>query len=178
MSAKMCDVCGEAPAVVHMKEIENDQVKELDVCQRCARRRGYGESPSEESPIQDLAEKLVSMAQEVTGRKEAEGIRCSGCGLFYSEFSRTGRLGCPGCYEAFLAQLKPILRKTHGSISHTGRRPKENEELREDRRELRRLRGELDRAIRREEYESAATLRDRIQDLESSVRTRSHQEGT
>jgi len=178
MSSKMCDVCGEAPAVVHMTEIENNQVRELDVCQRCAKQRGYGERPAEESPIQDLAEKLMSMAQEVSGRKEVEGIRCNGCGLFYSEFSRTGRLGCPACYEAFMGQLKPILRKTHGSVSHTGRRPQDNQELQEGRRELRRLRGELDRAIRREEYESAATLRDRIQDLESSVRTRTGEEGT
>jgi protein arginine kinase activator len=87
-----------------------------------------------------------------------------------SDFAKTGRLGCPTCYEAFMGQLRPILRKTHGSTTHTGRRPGENHELREERRELRRLRGELARAIRQEEYEAAADLRDRIKALQTTAR--------
>lgn len=166
---KMCDRCGEAPAKVHLQEIENDVVKHVALCARCAEEQGYA-SPGSSSTLQDLAEKLVTLAQDVSGEPEARGIRCGSCGLLYSDFSKTGRMGCPACYEAFAGQLKTLLRKTHGSTRHVGRRPGETEELREERRELRRLRAELARAIRREEYESAAALRDRIHELQTSVR--------
>jgi len=170
MTDKLCDLCGEAPAVVHMKHVENQTARELDVCQRCAEKRGYSTVTPVGGPIQDLAEKLVHLAKDVTGQREAEGIRCAGCGLLISDFAKTGRLGCPTCYEAFIGQLKVILRKTHGSTSHAGRRPGENAELRAERRELRRLRGELARAVRQEDYEKAADLRDRINALKTAPR--------
>jgi len=176
VSENLCDACGEAPAVIHLKEIENKKVEHLHLCQRCAEKRGYSVAAADGGTIQDLAEKLVTMAKDVTGRKEAEGIRCPTCGLFYSEFSKTGRLGCPDCYEAFGGQLKPILRKVHGSVKHAGRRPGENPSLREDRRQLRQLRAELDRAVRREDYESAAQLRDRIGVIERTVQDRTTEE--
>lgn len=174
---KMCDSCGEAPAVVHFKEIEDKHVHDVGLCQRCAEKRGYSKGV-DASPIQDLAEKLVKMAKDVSGSRETDAIRCAGCGLLYSEFAKTGRLGCPTCYETFLGQLKPILRKTHGSVSHVGRRPDEDESLRAERRDLRRKRGELDRAIRREAYEDAAKLRDEIKALEEALRSRAASEDT
>jgi len=155
-----------------MKEIDEQQVKDVDLCQRCAEKRGYAKGAGV-SPIQDLAEKLVTMAKEVSGSRETDAIRCASCGLLYSDFARTGRLGCPDCYDAFLSQLKPLLRKTHGSVTHAGRRPDEDVSLREERRDLRRKRGELERAIRREAYEEAARLRDEIRELETALRTQS-----
>jgi protein arginine kinase activator len=154
-----------------MKQVENQAVQHLDLCQRCAEKRGFSKVAPIGGPIQDLAEKLVHLAKDVTGAREVEGIRCASCGLMISDFAKTGRLGCPTCYEAFMGQLRPILRKTHGSTTHTGRRPGENLELREERRELRRLRGELARAIRQEEYETAADLRDRIKALQTTAKT-------
>jgi protein arginine kinase activator len=176
MTEKMCDQCGESPAVVHMKEIENDKVTHLDLCRSCAEKRGYSVSSAEGSDLQNLAHKLVTMAQDVTGGRDAEGIRCASCGLFYTEFTQVGRLGCPDCYEAFAAQLEPLLRKAHGSATHRGRQPQETQSVREERREIRRLRAEMDRAIRREEFEEAAELRDRIEKLETAVRDRVRRE--
>ncbi len=176
MTEKMCDICGESPAVVHMKEIENDKVTHLDLCRSCAEKRGYSVGAAASGNLQDLAQKLVSMAQEVTGSQEAEGIRCTSCGLFYTEFTQVGRLGCPDCYTAFATQLRPLLRRTHGSATHQGRRPQESPALREERRELRQMRADLDRAIRREEFERAAAIRDQIQKLEERVRGQNRRE--
>ncbi len=172
----MCDICGESPAVIHMQQIDNDVVEHLDVCRRCAEDHGYSSTSVGDGPIQDMAEKLVSMAKDLTGDTETHGVRCASCGLLFSEFTKTGRLGCPDCYEAFMGQLRIVFRKTHGSTKHVGRKPGENEELREERRELRRLRSELARALRREEYESAASLRDRIQELQTAVRAQPESE--
>jgi protein arginine kinase activator len=171
VSEKMCDQCGEAPAVVHMKVIDEKSVRHLELCQRCATERGY-EKGGSAGTIQDFSEKLVTMAKDVSGGRDAEAVRCSACGLLWSDFAKTGRLGCPSCYGAFMRQLKPILRKTHGSVSHAGRRPDEDENAREERRDLRRKRAELERAIRREAYEDAARLRDEIKELVEALRAR------
>jgi protein arginine kinase activator len=176
MEEKMCDLCGESPAVVHMKEVDNDKIRHLDLCQRCAETRGFALGDAASSGIQNIAEKLVSMAKDISEAREAEGVRCPSCGLLYSEFARTGRLGCPQCYTTFIAQLKPILRKAHGEIRHRGVQPREDPATRDDRQELRRLRAELDRAVRHEEFEKAAELRDTIEALEARMRTHAREE--
>jgi protein-arginine kinase activator protein McsA len=48
--------------------------------------------------------------------------------------------------------------------------------MREERRQLRQLRAELERAIRHEDYEAAAVLRDRIGGLERSAEERSKEQ--
>ena len=52
-----------------------------------------------------------------------EQVVCPRCHLTLSEFTRTGHLGCPKCYEAFREQLQPMLLQIHGRVQHAGRRP-------------------------------------------------------
>lgn len=165
METKLCDLCGESPAVVHLKDVENKQIVHRDLCRRCAEKQGFSSVSSEPESIQNLAEKLVTMAKDVSGKSEADGVRCASCGLLYSEFTKTGRLGCATCYTTFHAQLKTLLRKTHGATVHKGTRPGGDTSLREERRHLRALKTELERAVRREEYERAAEIRDEIESL-------------
>jgi protein arginine kinase activator len=118
-------------------------------------------------PISDL---LAGMAEESgpAENEELEKTRCEGCGLTYADFKKTGRLGCSHCYEAFAASLKGLLRKIHGSNQHLGKIPNMENELFEQRKEIRRLREEMKRAIKAEEFEKAAALRDRIYEMEKS----------
>lgn len=169
--SKLCDLCGESPAIVHLKDVENKQIIHRDLCRRCAEKQGYSNVSSEPESIQNLAEKLVTMAKDVTGNSEADGVRCSSCGLLYSEFTKTGRLGCAACYTTFHAQLKTLLRKTHGATVHKGARPGGDTGIREERRHLRKLKTELDRAVRREDYERAAEIRDEIGNLEKTPKS-------
>jgi protein arginine kinase activator len=101
---------------------------------------------------------------------------CPQCGLSYAEFRRLGRLGCEACYETFRDDLKPLLRRVHGSTAHAGAVPAHLERGLESRREIKRLRSELDLAVRREEYERAAELRDAIREIEERARRESNAE--
>lgn len=162
-----CQLCGKRPAVVHFTEIVNNKKSEYHVCEKCAEERGYHASLQKTKfSVGDL---LAGMAdQSVPGEETKLGrVKCPRCGLVYSEFKESGRLGCSECYMTFRSQLRPLLRRIHGSTKHEGKAPARDTERVAVRREVQRLHEELERAIEREEFENAASLRDRIRAIET-----------
>jgi protein arginine kinase activator len=87
-----------------------------------------------------------------------------------AEFRSKGRLGCPKDYEVFRAHLDPLLLRVHNASAHRGRLPGMDEGTRQRLQQLSDLRAKLEAAIREEAYESAARLRDEIQELEAQPR--------
>ena len=81
------------------------------------------------------------------------------------DFRNSGRLGCPHDYQAFQAELLPLLESIHSSTRHAGKTPRRpSQKVRSQ--ELTRLRKDLQKAVTSEAYEEAAQLRDRIRQLE------------
>ncbi len=165
----ICDECGR-PAAIRFVEMVDGEMRLMRLCDECASARGIGLS------LTPLAGPLVSILmgflEEVGAEEPAElqGPVCLGCGLSYKDFRRTGKLGCADCYTSFEDELKPLIRRIHGSTRHTGGIPSEASEDVESIREARHLKLELEKAVRHEEYERAAELRDRIRSLESTPR--------
>jgi len=91
---------------------------------------------------------------------------CKQCGMSLSVFNETGRLGCAECYTAFQKELIPVFKHVHGNDFHIGKVPIPDPAELEVHRALISLRRELEQAVNREEFEQAALLRDRIQDIE------------
>jgi len=162
-----CEVCGKAPATITYTEHKEDKIRTIRLCQKCAEEKGLHISLiSKKFP---LAEPLASMAESLLPeeRDKLGALCCKGCELPFSTFAATGRLGCPECYESFGAQLKPLLRKAHGAVSHSGKTPsKEGPEL-SRKKEIRSLYQELEKAVKQERYEEAAGIRDKIKELEA-----------
>jgi protein arginine kinase activator len=82
------------------------------------------------------------------------------------EFQKTGRLGCSTCYDTFGEVLKPLIKRLHGSLQHTGKVPVRFSKTVSITREIAKLKDLLNKAIEKEEYEKAAEIRDKIKDLE------------
>ena len=165
----MCESCQRRTATVQYAEVVGGQMTTYNLCDECARKRGVAMSLAPfAGPLVNI---LMGLLEETGGRDEAEqqGPVCPGCGLSYSEFRRSGRLGCPKCYESFADELKPLIRRIHGSTRHAGTAPDSLVEDAGSRTQMRRLKSELDDAVRREEYERAAELRDRIRDIERGM---------
>jgi protein arginine kinase activator len=121
--------------------------------------------------VTDLLTQFATMqAPTQLPRKVEKPTACGTCGSTFARFRKTGLLGCPDCYEAFSKQLDGVIaRSQNGASSHTGRVPDRSSAL-VDLQALRRsLIEELDRAVASEQYERAASLRDRLHTLASET---------
>lgn len=167
----LCQECGERPATVHVQKIANGQKTEMYLCEECARAKG--ELSFLIKPAFSINNLLGSLADvDVPGSYEKQSLkeeRCPTCGFSYSDFARVGNLGCSECYNQFGGRINSLVRRIHGSDRHVGKVPKRAGGSLGLRREIEKLRNELDKSIRAEEYERAAGLRDKIRDLEKKL---------
>jgi len=92
---------------------------------------------------------------------------CPSCGFRWEDFERTHRIGCPQCYEAHTQELLPTLSRIQPGISHAGRRPQPSEIDLKNR--LQKAKVELALAVKNEDFETAAALRDQIAELDTKV---------
>ena len=162
---KKCQTCPK-PAVYHITEVaEGDVKKELHFCEDhfheyMTRLDNAPSMDDSEIPlqIQNLADDPAAV--------QADDLSCPNCGITFKEFREHGRFGCPMDYDVFREQLLPLLENIHGETEHVGKVPKHAPSGSRQHYELIRLRRELSEAVEREDYETAAKLRDQIQGFE------------
>ncbi len=172
----MCDECGKVKATVHLTEIVNEQITKLNLCEGCAKLKGN--DVEQHFGIADLLAALSDVEAEAPATSSgapAPKNKCPQCGLTYEDFKKIGRLGCGDCYPAFKSSLVPLLKRIHGSNQHMGKSPspvsikelKVSTKFHED---LEAAKQDLLKAVRKEEFEEAATLRDKIKFLEKKLK--------
>ena len=160
----ICMVCKKNSATIHLTDIVGGKKNEVHLCEECAQQQGISYKTSAAALPELLA--FISGAGEGEESEFAD-LTCPECGMTYTEFRRTGRLGCPNDYGAFREGLIPILERVHGGTEHTGRapgrvsKPDSGKTLR-----LIQLKRELQEAVGEELYEKAVGLRDEISRLE------------
>ena len=164
-------------ATVHEVVIKAGQKVERHLCEQHAQTEGV--VAASHAPINELLTKFV-MSQAGAQQPPEAPPACPTCGTTWANFREKGLLGCPDCYETFEEQLTPLLSRAHeGGVHHTGKHPSRAGMSAGLHRELSSLRRELDEAIKAEEYERAASIRDRIRVLhgESDEAGRAAQSG-
>jgi len=165
MSDMVCDNCGSTDAVVHLTQIVNNQMSTYRLCEKCAAEKGLESTPEPASvPLTNF---LAQMGKDPVAESDPTDTQCPFCGLTFSDFRETGRLGCPQCYETYAPQLQRLLRRVHGSTQHVGKvyLPPDPSASELERR-LEGLKRKLGRAVDAEDFERAAELRDEIRALE------------
>jgi protein arginine kinase activator len=155
-----CDLCSK-PATVHLTQIVNNKIHKVDLCEACAQAKGVTD-PSGFS-LADLLLK-ASLNPEVGG-----DVRCESCGFTQQDFKKTGRFGCPACYDHFANLLEPMLDTMHKGIVHTGKVPQRALARRSQYERLTRLETDLEQAIKAERYEDAARYRDELNQVRSAA---------
>ena len=163
----LCQSCHKKQATLSYTEIKSGQARHRMLCEECAISQGLL-SPME-AAITGLSDLLTQLMIELTDSSPAQSdISCSRCGLKFSQFQKTGRLGCPGCYRAFASQLDPMILRIQQSDRHLGKPAKIPAEPQPPTMEqARMLKRQLSAAVEKEEFELAASLRDRLKVLES-----------
>ncbi len=168
----LCDDCKKRPACVHITKVINDHKVEKHLCEECAQKHEEVNlanfAMNNKLSVHDFLKGMFSHC--FLEEQPKIEVACSNCGMTYSEFSRTGKIGCTTCYATFGERLEPLLRRIHGASAHTGKVPKRTGGLLEVKQRLKRKKQDLERHITREEYELAATVRDEIKAIEKELK--------
>lgn len=165
MSDMICENCGATGAVVHLTQIVDNQMSTHHLCERCAAEKGLDSGPAaSDFPLMDV---IAQMAESAPPDTSVTGSECAFCGLTWRDFRKTGRLGCPHCWETFGGEITRLLRRIHGAAKHVGKvyLPPDPTASEMEKR-LEGLRRRLERAVQSEDFERAAELRDQIRSLE------------
>ncbi len=162
-----CENCGEVEAVIHLTQIESNEMTTCHLCEQCAAAKGL-ETQAVSTGTFPLQQFLAQMGDPMAVQPEsAVDEKCGFCGLTFRGFREAGRLGCPHCYTAFEGHLRGLLSRIHNSTQHVGKvyLPPDPTASQMERR-MEGLRGQLRRAVEAEDFERAAAIRDEIRTLE------------
>jgi len=162
-----CEICKTNTATVHLTEIIDSHRTESHLCQNCAQKQGV--TIKSQLSLNELLSSLLAAHQQ-TGENEAvEKTKkvCGECGMSMEQFRKQALLGCPNDYKVFDDDLKDIIEKTQDNNSeHKGKRltqmeptPAQQQDKIED------LKNQLAQAVKAENYELAAKLRDQLKAL-------------
>jgi protein arginine kinase activator len=140
------------------------------LCQQCAQKQGL--AVQSQVPLNELLSNLLAAAKSVP---DSQGIAaafsqpdlpCPTCGMTLRRFSETSLLGCPEDYKHFQNELLPLIERSHaGHSQHCGKVPSQTAPQQKNEVELFGLRRQLEQAVKAEDYEAAARLRDQIRHL-------------
>jgi protein arginine kinase activator len=159
-----CEFCQSREATIHLTEITDGVRTETHMCEQCAQEHGVGSKNY--IPLNELLSNLLaagSKEEEAAMPGESEGPVCPRCGWTLDKLQEKGVLGCPYDYEAFEQQLRPLIKKAHdGAVAHCGKIPTRTPKESKREIEVTQLRRQLDEAVRNEDYELAAKLRDKL----------------
>ncbi len=153
-----------------LTQIINAEVTDLCLCDACAKERGLFDpqalSFAEKFFPEELRERVDRIVRELSAqpgtdqaprRLPADLITiCPACGFTLEDYRNTSRLGCPDCYSFFareFAHLGSAMADTPGNEGADAAPSREK------------LERQLHEAIEREDYESAARLRDELKAL-------------
>jgi len=164
-----CDLCADQ-ATVFLTQIVDGQMQKVNLCESCSKEKGVTDPTS--FPFTDLLAGVGStqkVGNSVEEAKDAETVRCPGCGFTQTELKNIGRLGCSRCYQTFASELKDILKTMHKGTKHTGKAPSHLTEIFHFRGVIDELNNSLERAVSEENYEEAGRLRDEIQTVEEKL---------
>ena len=157
-----CDVCKNNQATVFLTQIVDGKMQKVNLCEACSKEKGVADPTS--FALCDLLHGLGA-AQEM----ERGGVtqKCPSCGFSQADFKKTGRLGCATCYTTFWDGLSSLLKGMHKGTAHVGKVPARQAKSLERETQMKTLQRDLRKAVSEEDYESAATIRDRIRHLDT-----------
>jgi protein arginine kinase activator len=159
-----CSVCKEKPATVFLTHIENDKMHKINLCEDCAKTKGVDNPTTFSLADADLLLGLGA-AQEITQSAGGVDLKCPRCGFTQADFKKSGRLGCPECYEIFAEGLAGLLKTMHKGTRHIGKTPEALRTSRENADKLKSLQKKLAKAIESEDFEQAAKVRDELKEI-------------
>lgn len=165
--------CKDCPKkkTVHLTQIMDSGMKKYDVCEDCPVAAKFQDPVSFKSLTNLSGVKSEgdngsdSNTPDPTPTESTPGITCPTCRYTEESFNKNGRLGCPNCYDVFDANIQRILPEMHRGTVHKGKIPAHLESSIQKENQIQHLEQELQEAIRLENFEEAAKLRDQLRSM-------------
>ncbi len=130
-------------ATLHITEVLGDEkFDEVHLCEDCAKKYLY--EPQQKKAAQKGEGAAVAADDDAD---DLGGKQCEACGIKFVEFRNHGRLGCPHDYDAFQADLLPLLESVHGDTKHAGKAPRRHPNGKAGHGELAQLRRRLQELV-------------------------------
>jgi len=162
-----CQICHKKDATIHLTEITDGVRTELHLCESCAVQEGI--AIKGQIPLNELLSSLLA-SQPTEGElfeQPQQQQSCPHCGFTLEHFRKEAVLGCPYDYELFEKSLLPVIERAQdGHTRHCGKVPSKTSDVTKRQIELCALRQQLEAAVKSEDYERAAQLRDKINKLQ------------
>ena len=165
----LCSNCNKAEANFHYKQVNNGHYKELHLCSECAAKLGYL-SPQENIQgvsLNDMLSEFLGLVKNNSPKEHSDVVNtCPNCGIRADEFKKNGYVGCHECYNTFESEIEAILNRIQPSTTHRGKINGEIGEKIQKTNLIKELKDKLKAAVIDERYEEAASLRDKIREME------------
>lgn len=185
----LCEKCGKNEATYYYHENVNGKTKTFRLCGDCAKKMeeadelpslrmdrffddfdSFFDEPFLQRPMKTLngllngffgTDRALGSGSE---REKKNEKTCPGCGTTLRDFATRGA-GCPRCFETFAEELAPTVSRAHGRAVHTGRVPARYRSRVERKRRMEELLEEQREAVKNEDFEKAAAIRDELKKL-------------
>ena len=169
----LCEECGVNEACYTISVMMGGQITQRHLCADCMAKMNMNLAAGNVKHLLSAIMSAISGGVEEAAANAvapANDVICERCNTTLSQFTKSGKLGCPNCYQAFREQLTPMLQQIHGRVQHAGRKPLDDEAAQRRRDVYERLSRQLEQAVAMEDFETAAILRDQLRSLTNAER--------
>jgi protein arginine kinase activator len=126
-------------------------------CEECGKKESARENVCIDDNLHNLLEGLLRTRKNEVDLEPVD--TCEICGTTVKEIIKYKTLGCPNCYELFSDSIESLRTRSKNEY-------RESAYCNDESLSIGMLRKELKDAVRLEDFEKAASLRDRIRDCE------------
>ena len=154
----LCQYCKKNTATINYVGMINGVKFESHLCKECY--AIYGDALNSKSSGDILA--------DFFGMNPIAHKICPVCGTKFSDYERTGLLGCASCYDIFKEELMPHIQRIQGKTNHIGKAAENTDELGLHR-QLKDLQEQLEKALREHRYNDANRLNREIYKISKTL---------
>lgn len=186
----LCEKCKKKKAVIYYTENLYGELRSFNLCTECAdSMRMSGELEEFSAAISGLTSEVTETPRvlpsaltsvpipKYSSTRSDGGIKCPGCGISLSEIGENRLVGCVRCYGAFDSELSDTVdAMSYSSLGerrkYVGEQPRSYRARLEVLAKINELRSNLSEAVRNENFELCASLRDKIREMEQAFAVR------
>lgn len=170
----LCEKCKRNEANIYITKIVNGEKQRKALCDKCAKEMqvlDFNGDLEMNNPfyIKDVLGGILDLIGNNPNyiNNLKQDLICKNCGTSYDEFKKSGLLGCDECYVNFDEALNNVIKRVQQNTEHIGKIPVSKGKEISIKRQINKLKEQLQKVIALEEYERAAEIRDEIRKLQN-----------